>query len=58
MSYCMFENTLQDLRQVRDRLREVDSMEELLEEASEHEIEAIKALPMVCAKILEYYDDL
>jgi hypothetical protein len=58
MSYCAFENTLQDLRQCRDILREAGSLEELLEDASEYEANAIKNMPGVLAEMLRYYDNL
>lgn len=58
MEYVMFENTLRDLYQVRNRLREAGSMEELLEEASEYEQQAIKDMPKVLAEMLRYYDNL
>ena len=58
MSYCMFENTLQDLRACRDRLREAQSIEELLEDSSEYEANAIKNMPGVLAEMLRYYDNL
>ena len=54
----MFENTLRDLYQVRNRLREAQSMEELLEDSSEYEAEAIKDMPKVLAEMLRYYDNL
>lgn len=58
MEYVMFENTLRDLYQVRNRLREARSMEELLEESSEYERQAIKDMPGVLAEMLRYYDNL
>ena len=58
MSYCQFENTLKDLYQCRNALREARSMEELLEEASEYEQQAIKDMPGVLAEMLRYYDNL
>lgn len=58
MGYCMFENTLQDLHQCRDILREAGSLEELLEDASEYEANAIKNMPKVLAEMLELYDNL
>lgn len=58
MTYCMFENTLRDLYQLRDRLREVGSMEELLEDASEQEADAMRSLPNVLAEMLSFYDNL
>ena len=54
----MFENTLQDLRECRNVLREARSLEELLEDASEREAEAIKDMPKVLAEMLRYYDNL
>ena len=58
MSYCMFENTLQDLRACRNILREAGSLEELLEDASEREAEAMKDMPQVLAEMLGFYDNL
>ena len=58
MGYVMFENTLRDLYQIRNRLREARSWEELLEDASEYEAEAIKDMPKVLAEMLRYYDNL
>jgi hypothetical protein len=58
MSYCAFFNTVQDMQDIVDRLREVNSLEELMEDCSDSEQVAIKQLPQVCAKILELYDNL
>lgn len=58
MSYCQFENTLQDLRQCRNALREARCMEDMLQHASEREAEAIKDMPQVLAEMLQYYDNL
>jgi hypothetical protein len=58
MSYCQFENTLQDLRQCRNELREAESWEDLLEGKSEYEKDAIKDMPKVLAEMLKYYDEL
>ena len=58
MSYCQFENTLQDLRQLRNVLREATSIEELTEEMSQYEKEAFEAMPKVLAEMLRYYDNL
>lgn len=58
MEYCQFENTLKDLRQCRNALREAQSWEELTEEASEDEIQAMKDMPKVLAEILRLYDNL
>jgi hypothetical protein len=58
MTYCQFENTLQDLRQVRNELREARSWEDLLEGKSEYEKDAIRDMPKVLAEMLRYYDEL
>lgn len=58
MEYCQFENTLKDLRQCRNALRNAQSWEELIEEASEDEIQAMKDMPKVLAEMLRYYDNL
>ncbi len=58
MSYCMFENTLKDLYQVRNALREAQSWEHLLEGKSEYEKDAIKDMPKVLAEMLQFYDNL
>jgi len=58
MTYCQFENTLKDLYQLRNVLREAGSLEELLEEASEYEQQAIKDMPGVLAEMLQFYDNL
>lgn len=58
MEYCQFENTLKDLRQCRNALRNAQSWEELIEEASEYEVQAMKDMPKVLAEMLRYYDNL
>ena len=58
MSYCQFRNTLQDLYQLRSVLRQRQSMEDLLEDCSEDERQAIKDMPKVLAEMLRYYDNL
>jgi len=58
MSYCMFENTLKDLYQVRNELREAQSWEDLFEGKSEYEKDAIKDMPKVLAEMLQFYDNL
>jgi hypothetical protein len=58
MSYCQFQNTLQDLYQLRSVLRQRQSMEDLLEDASPDEQQAIKDMPRVLAEMLRYYDNL
>lgn len=58
MTYCQFENTLKDLYQCRNALREAGSWEELLEEASEYEQQAMKDMPGLLAEMLRYYDNL
>jgi hypothetical protein len=58
MSYCQFENTLKDLYQLRNVLREAQSLEELLEDCSEYEQQAIKDMPKVLAEMLWFFDNL
>jgi hypothetical protein len=58
MSYTQFRNTLQDLRQCRNTLREARSWEELTEEMSEDEKEALQDMPKVLAEMLGYFDNL
>jgi hypothetical protein len=58
MTYCQFENTLQDLRQCRNTLREARSWEELTEDMSEYEAQAVKDMPGILAEMLRYYDNL
>ena len=50
MSYCMFENTLQNLRQCANELQEPESMQE---ELSETEADAKVALIELCCEIAE-----
>lgn len=58
MSYTQFRNTLQDLRQCRNTLREARSWEELTEEMSQDEKEALQDMPKVLAEMLGYFDNL
>jgi hypothetical protein len=58
MSYCAFENTLQDLYQIRDILREARSWEELTKEASDYEIRAMKDMPSVLKDISNMIKEL
>jgi hypothetical protein len=58
MTYCQFENTLKDLYQCRNVLREAVTMEELLEGMSEYEAQAVKDMPGLLAEMLRYYDNL
>lgn len=58
MSYCAFENTLKDLYQILDRLRSVRSWEELTEDASKYEAEAMRSMPDVIENILERFQSL
>jgi len=50
MSYCMYENTLHNLRQCADELQEPASMQE---ELSETEADAKEALIELCCEIAE-----
>jgi len=56
ITYCQFENTVKDLRQVQETLRNTMSMKDLLEESSIEERAAIKDLPYVCKDILSHYE--
>jgi len=58
MTYCQFENTLKDLYQCRNVLREAGSMEELLEGMSQYEKDALQDMPAVLAEMLGYFDEL
>jgi hypothetical protein len=55
MSYCRFENTLEDLKDCYDALME-ESPRELMEEASQYEKDAIIRLLEVCEKISHMFD--
>ena len=56
MTYCQFENTVKDLRQVLETLRSTTSLKDLLEESSTYEQAAIRDLPYVCKNILAHYE--
>lgn len=56
MTYCQFENTVKDLRQVLETLRNTTSLKDLLEESPIYERAAIKDLPYVCKDILAHYE--
>jgi len=58
MSYVRFENTLKDLYDCRNVLREAGSMEELLEGMSQYEKDALQDMPAVLAEMLGYFDEL
>ena len=58
MSYCQFENTLTDLRQCLGTLERARSWEDLTEEMSEYEVEALREMPKVLAEMLQCFDDL
>ncbi len=51
MSYCMFENTLRDLRECAERMDELLSAEEQSIRLSESEERARKALVTLCRRI-------
>ena len=58
MSYCRFENTLQDLLDCYDALT-IDSLEVLKEDMSEREGEALVELVDLCKNIyLEFGDEV
>ena len=55
MSYCVFQNTLADLKDCADALSECSSLEETF---SPDEVRAAKALLSLCQKMSEYqFDD-
>jgi hypothetical protein len=58
MTYCQFENTLKDLYQCRNVLREAGSREELMEGMSQYEKDALQDMPAVLAEMLGYFDEL
>ena len=58
MSYVKFQNTLKDLRDCCHTLREARSWEELTEEMSPDEVEALKDMPGTLAVMLRYFDNL
>jgi len=58
MPHRHFRNTLDDLYICLERLKEAGSWQELVEDESEYEREAIEALPTVIAQILNQYDKL
>ncbi len=51
MSYCRFENTLQDLLECQDALSRMDF-------ASQRELDKAKHLIEVCQEIAHVYDDV
>lgn len=53
MSYCMFLNTLQDLRRCAERLDEIRGD---LNELSDNEKRAAKRLIQICRDIADSYD--
>ena len=54
MSYCRFQNTLSDLRDCQDALREQD-LEDVLKDLSIDEQRAAKALIETCADITDEF---
>ena len=58
MSYVKFQNTLKDLHDCCHTLREARSWEELTEEMSQDEKEALQDMPKVLAEMLRYFDNL
>lgn len=53
MSYCMFENTAGDMNQLNHRLNEVDTLEDLFEDMSEYERNAVKRVFKLSREISE-----
>jgi len=58
MGYCQFENTLTDLRQCLGTLERARSWEELTEDMSPYEVEALRDMPKVIAEMLQHFDNL
>ena len=63
MSYCMFENTAQDLRQIRDELREaIDNGESLKtfigSRSSQYEKKAVTHINEYCKELLYLFETL
>lgn len=54
MSYCMFQNTLGDLRQCADRL---DEIRDEFAELSEDEQRAARRMISICRDIAEQYSE-
>jgi len=58
MSYCMFENTYSALKQVRNYMENVESLESMLEEASSsYEKESMEKLYELILDVKELYDN-
>jgi glycerate-2-kinase len=58
MSYCRFENTLQDLQDCKNALREAGSWEALMAEASEYEKAAMLGMGKACEEMAEMFRQL
>jgi len=59
MSYCMFENTVRELMQIKNTLEEIESLEQLKEDASSSfERDAIEELRELVLQISDLYDRL
>jgi hypothetical protein len=59
MSYCAFENAVEELNQLIDLLSVANTMEEFLEErSSEHERRAVYAVRDLVAELHEIFEDL
>ena len=56
MSYCMFENTSLEMRQVVNAMREADSIEEL--GLSQYEMDGFEQLYTLCKRYIKEYDRL
>lgn len=57
MSHCRFENTYRDLQDCHEALSEVDSIEDLEEEANQYEKKYIRKLIELCKDIAEEYGE-
>ena len=55
MSYCRFQNTLEDLEDCRDAMQGVDQYYQKLDDLSKAEQSAMRSLARVCKEISDMY---
>lgn len=58
MSYCRFENTVSDMEDCVEALRNAESIKELYKDMSNYEKEAFKRFFELCAEITEEFEDI
>jgi hypothetical protein len=56
MSYCKFENTLDDLEECRGEMTHCDSIEDM--DLSENELSALHQMVECCSEIVEMYENM